>query len=67
MSHPLFTSDVIMIISPFKIHDFRLSAQWADDQLVGKSLLHMQTLGNHYKQISKSVIIRDIIRGLGNH
>ena len=34
-------------LSPFKIHvhDFRLSSWQADNQLAGKSLSHMQTLG----------------------
>ena len=31
-------------LSPFKIHDLRLSSQRADNQLAGKSLSHMQTL-----------------------
>ena len=32
-------------LSPFKIHDFRLSSWQADNQLLGKCLSHMQTLG----------------------
>ena len=36
-------------LSPFKMHDFRLSSRLADNQLAGKSLSHMQTLGYHGK------------------
>ena len=32
-------------LSPFKIHDFRLSSRRADNQLAGKGLSHMETLG----------------------
>ena len=34
-----------MITSRLKMHDFHLSKQQADNQMAGKSLLHMQTLG----------------------
>ena len=54
MKRHLFTSDIIKWstlraghdnLSPFKIHDFRVSSRQADNQLAGKSLSHMQTLG----------------------
>ena len=32
-------------LSPLKIHDFRLLSRRADNQLAGKSLSHMQSLG----------------------
>ena len=38
-----------MITSLFKMHDFWLSLRQADNQLEGKSLSHMQTLGYHGK------------------
>ena len=62
----LFTSDVIKWstlraghdnLSPFKTHDFRLSSWQADNQLAGRSLSHMQTLGYHGKTCLKYVII----------
>ena len=43
-------------LSPFKIHDFQLSSRQADNQLVGKILLHMQTLGYQNKMCRKYVI-----------
>ena len=43
-------------LSPFKIHDYRLSSQQADNQLVGKSL--SQTLDYHCKKCLKYVKIR---------
>ena len=46
-------------LSPFKIHDFRLSSRQADNQLEGKSLSHMQTLGYHGKMCLKYVIMVD--------
>ena len=49
-------------LSPFKIHDFRLSSRQADNQLAGKSLSHMQTLGYHGKMCLKYVIIYTIKR-----
>ena len=64
-SRHLFTSDVIKWttlraghdnLSPFKIHDFRLSSRQADNQLAGKSLSHMQTFGYHGKTCLKYVI-----------
>ena len=44
-------------LSPFKIHDFRLSSRQADNQLAGNSLTHMQTLGYHGKMCLKYVIM----------
>ena len=68
-SRHLFTSDIIKRstlrarhdnLSPFKIHDFRLSSRQADNQLAGKSLSHFQTLGYHGKMCLKYVIRRNI-------
>ena len=44
-------------LSPFKIHDFRVLSRQADNQLAGKSLSCMQTLGYHGKKCLKYVII----------
>ena len=44
-------------LSSFKIHDIRLSSRQADNQLAGKSLSHMQTLGYQGKMCPKYVIM----------
>ena len=44
-------------LSLFKIHDFRLSSRQADNQLAGKSLLHMQTLGYQGKMCLKYMVM----------
>ena len=52
-------------LSPLKIHDFGLSSRQADNQLAGKSLSHMQTLGYQGKMCLKYVIITVIsLQGL---
>ena len=45
-----------MITSLRSKYDFRLSSWQADNQLAGKSILHMQTLGYHGKMRLKYVI-----------
>ena len=47
-------------LSPFKIHDFRLSSRQADNQLAGKSLSHMHIFGYNGKKRLKYVIIHNI-------
>ena len=44
-------------LSPFQIHDFRLSSRQADNKFAGKCLSHMQNLGYRSKQCSKYVIM----------
>ena len=44
----------------FKMHDFQLSSWQADNQLVGKSLSHMQTLGYPYKFTLKIFVYLDL-------
>ena len=44
-----------MITSPFKMHFFRLSSRQADNQLAGKSLLHIQLLGYRDKKCPEYV------------
>ena len=40
-------------LSPFKMHDFWLSAWQADNQLAGESLMYMQTMGYCSKSCPK--------------